>query len=220
MNAVTTSPAPPGLAPDRTAEMVAAVLWFVDQLARQMFRRLAGHPRQAVAVEMHNYLRRCGRRFARVMERLAAGGVFRSRTSRAGQVRGERKTARLRLPREFAWVARLGEEVRMSAAMIGHHLNRTEVAAMIAACPQAQRVLRPMCHVLGIDAPCVPKLVRKRRVRNRAAEAPSPQPAPANAGQGVAKPRWLTRKEREAILWYPNLEGKPMKLLPKKLPRD
>ena len=133
MNGVTTSPVPSGLSPARTAEMVGAVLWFVDQVARQMFRRLMGRPREAMAVEMHNYLRRCGRRFARVMERLAAGWVFRSRPSRAGQERGERKTARVRLPGGFGWVVRLGEEVRMSAALIGHHLNQPEVSAMIRA---------------------------------------------------------------------------------------
>ncbi len=220
MTAETTSPVPSGLSPARTAEMVAAVLWFVDQLARRMFNRMARDPRQDVAVAMHNYLRRTARRFARVMARLAEGAVFQTRASRAGQARGERKTPRLRLPGGYGWVVRLGEEVRMSAALIAHHLNRTEVSAMIAACPQAQRVLRRMCHVLAIDAPCVAKLVRKRRVRACAVEGTSTQPSPAPAGERVKARRWLTRKEREANLWYPNLEGKPMKLLPKKLPRD
>ena len=195
---------------------------------------------------MHRYLRGCGRRFAAVMTRLAAGGVFRTRTSRAGEVRGERKTPRVRLPGGFGWVVRLGEEVRASAAMIAHHLNTPEVSAMVAGCPQAQRVLRRMCWVLAIDAPCVGRVVRGRRVKrvpvarpsprpsprnrgegegergvgDRAVETPSPLPSPANAGEGVTKGRWLTRKEREAALWYPNLEGEPMTLLPPRLPRD
>ncbi len=282
MNDVTTSPAPSGLSPDRTAEMVGAVLWFVDRLVQQMFNRMLRDPRQDVAMAIHRYLRGGGRRFAAVMTRLAAGGVFRTRKSRAGDVRGERTTPRVRLPGGFGWVVRLGEEVRMSAAMIAHHLNTPEVAAMVAGCPQAQRVLRRMCWVLAIDAPCVGRVVRGRRAKSvpvarpsprpwsasqpkpasagegverklervkagelsssrpwsasqpkpanagegeravgdRAVETPSPRPSPRNRGEGEGERRWLTRKERKAILWYPNLEGKPMKLLPKKLPRD
>ena len=258
MNGLTSSPAPSGLAPDRTAEMVAAVLWFVDRLVGQMFHRMARDPRQDVAMAMHRYLRGCGRRFAAVMTRLAAGGVFRTRKSRtrksrAREVRGERTAPRVRLPGGFGWVVRLGEEVRASAAMIAHHLNSTEVSAMIAGCPQAQRVLRRMCWVLAIDAPCVGRVVRgrrrvgdravappsprpwsalqpkparagegggERRCLNLAMETPSPRPSPARAGEGEETRRWMTRKEREEVLWYPNLEGKPMKLLPKKLPRD
>ena len=104
MNAVTTSPVPSGLSPARTAEMVAAVLWFVDRLVGQMFHRMARDPRQDVAMAMHRYLRGCGRRFAAVMTRLAAGGVFRTRTSRAGEVRGERTVPRVRLPGGYGWV--------------------------------------------------------------------------------------------------------------------
>jgi hypothetical protein len=45
------------------------------------------------------------------------------------------------------------------------------------------------------------------------ARKPRPKPAP--------KPKRLTRKQRETILWYPNMEGRPMKLLPPgRLPRD
>ena len=212
--------APSGFPPGLPAELAAAVLWFMTRLRGLVFWRMTGHRHAAHAFTLSHYLGRGVARFGRVMARLAAGEVFRVRASRAGQVRKAPAGPRVRLPMEYGWVARLGEDVRMTAAIIGHHLNRTEVLAMIAACPQAQRVLRPICHLLAIDAPCVPRLVRKRRVTSQAAAPPSPQPSPANVGEGVASRRGLTRKEREAILWYPNLEGKPMKLLPRKLPRD
>ncbi len=216
MSHVVPTAAPSGTSPGLPVDMAAAVLWFMAKLLRLMGWRLVGHRHQRFAVEMHHYLNRATQRFLRVLARAAAGEVFRVRASRAGEVRQARATPRVRLPMEFAWVARLGEDVRMAAAMIGHHLNRTEVSALIAGCPQAQRVLRPMCHVLGIDAPCVAKLVR-RRVRP---VAPPLTPALSPVGGEGGRRRRLTRKEREAILWYPNLEGKPMKLLPKKLPRD
>ena len=230
MNGVTTSPVPSGFPPGLPAELAAAVLWFMAKIVRLVGWRLLGQPREAMGMEVQRYINGCTRRFVRVLERLAAGEAFVVRASRAGQARKVPAVARVRLPGQYGWVARLGEDVRMTVAIIGHHLNRTEVSAMIAACPQAQRVLRPMCHVLGVDAPCVGRRVRKRRVRDRAVEGPSPrpwsasQPKPANAGAGEGgeqRPaKRLTRKEREAILWYPNLEGKPMKLLPRRLPRD
>ena len=248
MNVVATTSAPSGTLPGLPADLAAAVLWFLGKLVGLVGWRLTGHPRAACAMDVQRYLNRSVRRFLKVLERFAAGEVFRTRASRAGEVRAASAAPRVRLPMEFGWVARLGEDVRMAAAMIGHHLNRTEVSALIAACPQAQRVLRPVCHLLAIDAPCVGRLVRKRskivvaappsprpsparagegdEATPQAGALPSPhpwsasQPKPASAGEGVVRRRWLTRKEREAILWYPNLEGKPMKLLPRKLPRD
>lgn len=109
----------------------------------------------------------------------------------------------------------------MMAAIIGYHLHRVEVSAMIVACPAAQRVLRPMCPVLGIDAPRVPRLARKRRRKREAAPSvEGSQPKPAEAGVRGGKKKRLTRKKREAALWYSNSEGKPMRLLPQRLPRD
>ena len=227
--------APSGFPPGLPAELAAAVLWFMAKIVRLVGWRLLGQPREAMGMEVQRYLNGCTRRFVRVLERLAAGEAFVVRASRAGQARKVPAAARVRLPGQYGWVARLGEDVRMTVAIIGHHLNRTEVSAMIAACPQAQRVLRPMCHVLGVDAPCVGRRVRATRVRASARPSPLPwsasQPMPANAGEGEVgagagegseqRPaKRLTRKEREAILWYPNLEGKPMKLLPRRLPRD
>lgn len=204
------------MSPGRTAELAAALLWFIAKLTRQVGWRLTGHKRADRAIEVQNYLGRGIRRFLRVMARLAAGEVFRARASRAGAPARERAVPRLRLPMEYGWVSRLGEDVRTLAAGIGQNLNRADVSAVVAACPQAQRVLRPVCHLLGIDAPCVGRLLRRKRVR--ASARPAPRPSPGSPGEREG--RRLTRREREAILWYPNLEGKPMTLLPKKLPRD
>ena len=158
--------------------------------------RLRGHRHEAHGFALSHYLGRSVARFGRVMARLASGQGFRVRASRAGAVRPARGVPRLRLPMARGWVAGLGVDVRMTAAIIGFHLNRTEVAPMIAACPQAQRVLRPMCWLLGIDAPCVARVVRRRRGGSQAGAPPSPhprsasQPEPANAGEGeVSSPR-------------------------------
>jgi hypothetical protein len=57
--------------------------------------------------------------------------------------------------------------------------------------------------MLGLTVPALPPL-------------PPRKPKPPRA----KKPRRLTRAEREAILWYPNYEGKPMQLLPPRRSRS
>ncbi|MCX7384960.1 MAG: hypothetical protein NT133_26875, partial [Alphaproteobacteria bacterium] len=118
---------------------------------------------------------------------------------------GERKTPRLGLPNRKLWLAsEIGWWGRGFCVQIQYLFNEPETAALIAGSPQAQRLLRPFCRMLGIEVPCIPPLPKRPR---------KPRPKPV-------KPRRLTRTEHEAILWYPNSEGKPMKLLPRKLPRD
>ena len=175
------------------------------------------HPWREHAVPMHRYLLGGARRFARVLQRIAAGEVFRVRKSRAGEARTAR--ARVWMPRHKGWVGSLGYQVRGFAGQLKFILEQPEIAAVVAGSPQAQRVLRPMFRVLGLEMACVPRLVRARKASPVAAEPPSPLPSPANAGEGEGRRR-LTRREREANLWYANSEGKPMRLLPKKLPRD
>lgn len=235
MNVSVNTAAPSGSPPGLPAKLAAAVLWLVAKIGRLASWRLTGHPRAAQAIALQNYFHRSAARFARVMAKLEAGVAFRPVASRAGAsgaggsgaARRERVAPRLRLPMDYGWVARLGEDVRMTAALLGYQLNRRDVAPMIAACPQAQRVLRPMCWMLAIDAPCVARVARKRRTRARgncvvAPPSPHPrsasQPEPANAGEGdeVASPSptaspssRTTYAERKAALWYANTEGRP-----------
>jgi hypothetical protein len=53
--------------------------------------------------------------------------------------------------------------------------------------------------MLAIAPACIPPLPKRPR-------KPRPRPEP--------KLKRLSYKEREALLWYPNIEGRPMKLLP------
>ncbi len=155
------------------------------------------------------YLQRTQRRFEHLLVRLAAGIAPRKRAPRpesASTAPKPRKNPRFRLPRRKGW---LGDLLlwhgRGYAAEIASALDQPGTGALIAASPQAQRLLRPLCHMFGIAPACIPPLPKRPR-------KPRKKPAP--------KPRPLTRKQREAILWYPNSEGKPMKLLPRRLPRD
>ena len=53
------------------------------------------------------------------------------------------------LPRRFGWlIAALGWEAAGYASHLEHLLSEPDVAAMLAACPRARRVLRPVAHML------------------------------------------------------------------------
>ncbi len=142
-------------------------------------------------------------RLLRLITHLLAGHTPRRRAPARPRAKTERKTPRLRLPSRKAWLAsEIGWYGRNYATMLADALNMPETAALIANSPQAHRILRPLCRMLGLTIPAVPALLKRPR---------KPRPP---------KPKRLTPKQREAILWYPNSEGKPMKLLPKRLPGD
>ncbi|MCX7381596.1 MAG: hypothetical protein NT133_09320, partial [Alphaproteobacteria bacterium] len=195
------------------AEVAGLMLRIVVNLVKTMIPLLARHPYAAHWMEVWNYLIRCTRRFGRVLERIAAGDSFPVRKSRAGAVRKERARPRLAIPRRKDWIGQLGWQMRGCNLQIAYLLDRPEVAALIASSPQAQRALRPMFHILGVEVACVPPLPRPVTAGHSRPRKPLPKKV-------STKPKRLTRKEREAILWYPNSEGKPMKLLPRRLPRD
>ena len=97
------------------------------------------------------------------MERLIAlwraGTLPKARASRAGRTckTGER----VRLPTGPAWLLDYVREAGGFGAQIESLLTQEEFAAFVAAVPQAGRVLRPLCRMLGVGV--------------RVARAPVPQ---------------------------------------------
>jgi hypothetical protein len=59
------------------------------------------------------------------------------------------------LPRNRAWLLRLVPETASGASQLRHFLADPEVAALLATAPQLHRILRPLCHMLGIRAAAV-----------------------------------------------------------------
>jgi hypothetical protein len=59
---------------------------------------------------------------------------------------------RTRLPRKFGWVLSLVPcEGGNLASQMGRLLTQPEIAEMIAATPRMARLLKPLCHMLGIE---------------------------------------------------------------------
>ena len=186
----------------------------IASLMRDVIARLRGvlgfgnplHRRAAMLGPFADYAWRVLRRFERLVARHEAGTMV-PPVKRVRAVRKDvaRDGARVRLPVQRAWVVdAAGYRAAGVAGQLENLLARPDVAGIIALYPQAARMLRPLCHMLGIAPASIPKLPKRvrraRPVRERV--------------------KRVTRKEREAALWYPNLEGRPMRLLPRRLPRD
>ncbi len=124
-------------------------------------------------------LNRMGIRFAAIAARHDAGTL---RPPRRRPQAPRPPLARPRkpdpLPRGKAWLLRLVPEAAGGASQLQHLLADAEMAALIAAAPQAGRILRPLCRMLGIPLP--------------AALAPPPPPdgpiAPCRAASGRPSP--------------------------------
>jgi len=192
---VMTAPAPlppelrphaPGVADGVRAVLVALAKVFADHFPRD-------HQHAALIHPLWRYIRHTHQRFTRLMARLAAGKA--PRPSRPGRP-GSGKPA-IRFSHRKAWLmVALKHHGALWARRLDEVLAEPEAAAILAASPQAQRLLRPLCRMLGIHPAALP--VRPRK--------PRPKPAP--------KPKRLTRRELKALLWYPNIEGRPMNLIP------
>jgi hypothetical protein len=176
-------------------------------LLKLVFHAFFRHPNPPISgQDLYNYISRTSRRFERLLPRLAAGIQPRlrpqpcpSEPAPAAEAR-PRVNPRLNLPRRNAWLrAALGYYVSGYGSQIAFLLDQPETAALIAASPQAHRLLRPFFRMFGITPACIPPLPRRPR-------KPRPKPEP--------KPKRLSYKQRQALLWYPNIEGRPMKLLP------
>ena len=115
------------------------------------------------------------------------GGQRRAAGPRAPRSPQGRRAAVAGLPQDFGWVERLLPETAQYAGMLRYMLREPEMAALVEQAPQTGRVLRPLCHLLGVPAPDF--LLRRADAALCAADgaaAPPPsRPAPVE-GEGEA----------------------------------
>ena len=112
----------------------------------------------ALLVLVWGRLSRMAVRLERLMARWQAGTLPGPRKARAA--RGHTPRERARFPNAPAWLIAHVLEARQFAAQVRYRLADPELAAFVAAVPQAGRILRPLLHMLGIDdVPVVPRVV-------------------------------------------------------------
>ena len=111
-------------------------------------------------------LRRTAVRFTALAARVQAGTLPssvrpRRRGKRAhprspageGRSEGPSGLAQPRLPTSFGWLLRLGPEIACYRSQLCHFLSDPDVTALLSASPQFGRMLRPLCHMLGLQLP-------------------------------------------------------------------
>lgn len=80
-----------------------------------------------------------------------------------------------RLPRSRAWAGARVFELRAYASQLSLLLANPDMAPFLAHCPQAGRLLRPLCHAIGAELPqCL--TLPARPGRKRAPRPPWPRP--------------------------------------------
>ena len=134
-------------------------LTLVVQALRAAIAAHAARDRAAVAVAwlVWPYLNRLAHRFAALAARVQAGKGVVAPTTR---LRAAAEVPRLQAPRPrppglpqgFAWLARFAPGILPLRSQVCHLLGDPELAALLAAAPQAGRILRPLCRMLGIEA--------------------------------------------------------------------
>ncbi len=127
-------------------------------------------------------------RFETLFARWRANTLPKPRKSRAGQARPSRPKPFF--PTTRAWlVFATGHETAGCASQLQYLLaGSPDLADFLAAAPQANRILRPLCHMLGVQMPGDP---------------PPPAPKPAKPPKPVSTPSLPPppAPERPALRW-------------------
>lgn len=197
---------------------LSAILMALQPLiARHLFR----HPSipQHVIAPLHNRITRYAGRLARLIALYDAGRLPTPRErGRGAQPATARTRQPLPIPRRRGWMlAAMGWRVAHLPPLLESLLAMPEAAGFLAASPAAGRMLRPMCHMLGVDAPLLrrPRAPRgQRRIPPPATARPAPTPMPALPPGEPAPlcPRLLTRWPwaRPPETPAPRLSGTPL----------
>jgi len=102
-----------------------------------------------------------------------------------------------RLPQVFAWLRRLlPESAVWPATALGYALQDPEVENLVAVAPQAGRILRSYCHMLGVRPPAV--LAVPPRPRRQA--TPPPEPATEQSATPIEVTRAACLAVRPTII--------------------
>jgi hypothetical protein len=123
-----------------------------------------------VAVLVHRRINTAVGRIERLLVRFRAGKL-RQRAKRTAIVlatekreRVARKQPAIRLPRTFGWLVKVGKHQAVGCGLqLKTVLETPEMVELLAAAPQAMRILRPKCRALAIELPWVVDQPRKPR---------------------------------------------------------
>jgi len=139
-------------------------------------------------------------RIERMLVRFRAGRLWRVTQRDVVQ----RRSARVAVggpahPRRFGWLAIAGgHQATGFGVQLQTVLNTPEMTALLAASPQATRILRPLCRALAVELPGVSEAPRKRGDSERPQRPRIPRPKPEPEPFRIPLPRgvlsWARRE--------------------------
>ncbi len=154
-------------APSLSAHLASAIGLLCQGLTASLPGNLG---KAAVILAAWSRLRRLLARFAALVAAVEAGRISVRRRTTAGRRRPRPATPLatppVRLPGGSGWLLRLAPvlDTRIGRSQVESLLGAPEFGALLAQAPQAGRILRPLCHMLGIETPAALRLpVRRRR---------------------------------------------------------
>ena len=176
----------------------------------------ADQPIVAQAMKRVNRLRL---RFLALVAAFRAGRLRPPRPARHGGGAKGKRPKSVRLPSKFGWMLRYGSEVACRRSQLEHWLTTNPgAAAFIAEVPQSRRILRPLCHMLGIELPEALRLLpRPKRKRARARKPEREGAATGSSAEGSARSYAVCRRaavsdkptKAEMETWWPG-QKRPM----------
>jgi hypothetical protein len=174
-----------------TATLAAFILRFATCL-RAALADAASRDRARVPflVTLHAYIGRFAARLERLLERWQAGTLprprARPRPEAAPDAEAKPRAPAIRFPPANGWLTRMLPQLHTSGGELIHLLNRPEMAEFLEAVPQARRLLRPICRMLGLRPIHMAVLARPAP---RRPTPPSPPPAePRRRGRTLGTP--------------------------------
>jgi hypothetical protein len=180
--------------------VAAGLAAILARLAALIARALLKHPSHvAVIVPLWNYIGRTARRITRALDRVDL--PRRARAPRLGRKPGKPP---IQLPRQKAWlIATLRHEAAAFAGQIEHLLSEPEAQALFQASPTAQRALRPICHMLGVQLASLgiqPDALKRHPTPAKQGEPPRRQDAkPARSAPNPTQPNQPPAKNLGAL---------------------
>ena len=165
-------------APRTPAERFAGIIaWLNRDVAAWAAKNRAAAP---LILLLWGRLNRLALRMTALAARVAAGTAAPRRRTVPRPASARPRKPDPRLPRRFAWLVRLVPGTGAFGSQLQYLLADPEMTALIAAAPQAGRILRPLCRMLGVRPP--PNLLRPRPA------PPAAPPRPAASGRAPPPP--------------------------------
>ena len=176
-------------------EAITKFTWIITALRNAIaacgHRGAFGPVENGVTVAIHTRITRLAERFTALVEKFQSGSLAPPRRTPRNPENCQNCQNRARpapiLPAKFGLVASGGYEIRGYAGHLARFIAQPDTEALIAADPRFGRVLRPLCHLLGIKTP--PGL----RLPPRPRKSRPPRPAPARTAPAKTKPRLCLR---------------------------